>query len=150
MGAVKFEMLRLVLVVFACLAAGGHSLDCSPCEVGACPPPACCPSGSYILGECGCCEVCAKAKGETCGGPWDIFGSCAAGLRCLRQCEDNEDKSYYCILINETGVCLKEKKAKRLLRRARAQSRRARLDKVGNSLRPAPRCAQSGGLSALV
>jgi len=85
-SAEQFEMLRLALVVFACLTAGGHGLSCRLCEEGACPPPACCTSGSYTLGVCGCCEVCAKAEGESCGGLWGFAGSCAAGLRCFRQC----------------------------------------------------------------
>merc|ERR1711953_1088301 len=83
----NFIMTRIMLVVLACLIAGGESLSCLSCqEVGSCPPPACCPSGSYTTDVCGCCEVCAKAEGETCGGPWGTFGSCAAGLRCFRQC----------------------------------------------------------------
>ena len=37
-------------------------------------PPACCESGYYTLGACGCCYVCAKADQDVCGGPWDIAG----------------------------------------------------------------------------
>ena len=34
---------------------------------------------------CRCCEVCAKVKGEICGGPWNYLGKCDKGLKCLPQ-----------------------------------------------------------------
>jgi len=139
--------MNLILVVLACLISEGLSLRCLPCQEAECSPPSCCASGSVTLGVCGCCQVCAKAEGETCGGPWATSGSCAAGLRCFRQCGDVEDEEY-CRdygLFNAYGVCVEERKAKLLVRRARAESRVARLDEVDQSLRPAPLCPQSGG-----
>jgi len=52
-----------------------------------CPsPPACCESGQYTLDECGCCQKCAKAELQKCGGASDISGKCAGGLQCLKTC----------------------------------------------------------------
>eukprot|EP00090_Calanus_glacialis_P046480 TRINITY_DN9154_c0_g1_i1.p1 TRINITY_DN9154_c0_g1~~TRINITY_DN9154_c0_g1_i1.p1 ORF type:complete len:403 (-),score=92.87 TRINITY_DN9154_c0_g1_i1:93-1301(-) len=52
-----------------------------------CPaPPTCCESGQYAFDECGCCQKCAKAELQTCGGASDISGRCAAGLQCLKTC----------------------------------------------------------------
>jgi len=137
-------MLRLVLVVFACLTGGVHSLSCLPCQEVTCPPPACCTSGSYTLGICGCCQVCAQAEGEACGGPWGTSGSCAAGLRCFRECGEGEDEEYCRLfgLYNSVGVCVEERKAELLMKRARAEQREAKLDQAQDSLRPAPLCGQ--------
>nr|XP_033798198.1 serine protease HTRA1 [Geotrypetes seraphini] len=60
---------------------------CPPrCESKRCPPvPAQCPSGETAL-SCGCCTVCAAARGEPCsgeGGP-GAPPPCASGLRCHR------------------------------------------------------------------
>jgi len=73
----------LLATSLAGLAAG---LSCS-CGVSPCQTPACCPSGRYTWDECGCCLVCAKAEGETCGGPFRVAGTCQEGSRCLRQCD---------------------------------------------------------------
>ena len=62
-----------------------QALSCS-CGLTPCQTPTCCDSGYYTLDECGCCLTCAKAKDEVCGGPFEIAGACATGLRCLRQC----------------------------------------------------------------
>jgi len=52
-----------------------------------CPaPPTCCESGAYAYDECGCCQKCAKAELQTCGGASDISGKCAGGLQCLKTC----------------------------------------------------------------
>ena len=48
--------------------------------------PKCCPSGKLTLDACGCCQVCAKAQNEICGGPWYTSGQCASGLDCLKEC----------------------------------------------------------------
>ena len=40
--------------------------------------------GGLTLDVCGCCEECAKVKGENCGGPWGIDGTCDEGLACDR------------------------------------------------------------------
>jgi len=52
-----------------------------------CPaPPTCCESGQYAFDECGCCQKCAKAELQTCGGASDISGKCSSGLQCLKTC----------------------------------------------------------------
>ena len=52
-----------------------------------CPSaPSCCESGQYTLDECGCCQKCAKAELQKCGGASDVLGRCAGGLQCLKTC----------------------------------------------------------------
>merc|ERR1719228_2198358 len=52
-----------------------------------CPaPPTCCESGQYAYDECGCCQKCAKAELQTCGGAQEISGRCGGGLQCLKTC----------------------------------------------------------------
>jgi len=88
-------MIRLLVVVAACLAVA-DSLSCA-CGSSPCQTPVCCDSGYYTLDECGCCLTCAKDIDEVCGGPFRIAGNCAAGLRCLRQCECKTVKGSQCI-----------------------------------------------------
>jgi len=73
-----------LLVIGSLRVAAG--LSCLPCGRLPCQVPACCPSGRYTLDPCGCCLTCAKAEGETCGGPWETAGTCARGLHCKRDC----------------------------------------------------------------
>ena len=42
-----------------------------------------CASGELHQDGCGACLTCAKALGETCGGQFNVLGSCAGGLTCL-------------------------------------------------------------------
>ena len=51
-------------------------MTCSP------KSPSECRSGQLTKDVCGCCEECAKAAGEVCGGPWGISGTCAEDLFC--------------------------------------------------------------------
>jgi len=72
----------------------GEALSCLPCEEVECEEtPSCCKSGFYTKDVCGCCNVCAKAENEECGGPWNIAGMCGSGTRCVRQCECKTIKS---------------------------------------------------------
>merc|ERR1719270_603995 len=42
-----------------------------------------CTSGQMFPDECGTCLVCAKSRGEECGGLRNKIGICSAGLKCL-------------------------------------------------------------------
>ena len=46
------------------LLNGEESLHCTACP----PAPGYCASGELAKDVCGCCDVCAKALGEECGG----------------------------------------------------------------------------------
>lgn len=51
------------------------------CEPTRCPPrPRCSAGTAPVLDRCGCCQVCAAAEGEACGGP--LGRPCAPGLQC--------------------------------------------------------------------
>ena len=41
--------------------------------------------GAMVSDVCGCCNVCAKLEGERCGGVWDMYGTCAPGLKCKHE-----------------------------------------------------------------
>lgn len=49
--------------------------------------------GGITTGICGCCPVCARAEGETCGGNWDYLGKCDEGLVCVYQDSAGGDRA---------------------------------------------------------
>ena len=59
-------------------------LDEEPQQCAACEPifPTNCTSGQLGKDMCGCCDVCANAEGEECGGVWNMAGTCADYLFC--------------------------------------------------------------------
>nr|P0CJ14.1 RecName: Full=Venom protein 302; Flags: Precursor [Lychas mucronatus] len=77
----------LKLVILLCVIESIYSLSC-PCQWNkslrdSCRIPENCLAGT-TKDVCGCCDVCAKIEGESCGGPWNIGGSCAVGLTCVK------------------------------------------------------------------
>ncbi|XP_041853426.1 IGFBP domain-containing protein [Melanotaenia boesemani] len=65
-----------------------QALHCPPCERIHCSSRRtlklqC--KGGVTTGVCGCCPVCARTEGETCGGTWDYLGKCDEGLVCVYQ-----------------------------------------------------------------
>ncbi|XP_075883470.1 cysteine-rich motor neuron 1 protein [Nelusetta ayraudi] len=54
--------------------------------------------GGITTGVCGCCPVCARVEGETCGGTWDYLGKCDKGLVCVYQDSDTPDRE-------RRGIC---------------------------------------------
>lgn len=88
-------MYTSVLLLAASLAAVS-GLSCF-CGTQPCQTPECCDSGHYTTDECGCCLTCAQPEDAPCGGPFHTTGTCAAGLRCLRQCDCKTDTGKHCI-----------------------------------------------------
>jgi len=88
-----FSTLVLVLVLNEFIETT-EALKCLPCKSRTCEKPAYC-KGGLTKDVCNCCDVCAKVKGEVCGGPWNISGKCDKGLTC-----DNKNK-------NSKGKCRK-------------------------------------------
>ncbi|TRY74047.1 hypothetical protein TCAL_13217 [Tigriopus californicus] len=74
-----------------------QALSCLPCQESPCETPACCESGSYIPGVCGCCQICAKAESSVCGGPWRTSGVCNEGLFCHRECDCKTVEDQHCV-----------------------------------------------------
>lgn len=63
-----------------------QALHCPPCEQIHCSTRRALKlqcKGGVTTGVCGCCPVCAKTAGETCGGTWDYLGKCDEGLVCV-------------------------------------------------------------------
>ncbi|TWW76032.1 Venom protein 302 [Takifugu flavidus] len=70
-----------------------QALHCPPCEQVHCSSRRALKllcKGGVTTGVCGCCPVCARAEGETCGGTWDYLGKCDQGLVCVSQGSDHE------------------------------------------------------------
>ncbi|XP_013876967.1 cysteine-rich motor neuron 1 protein [Austrofundulus limnaeus] len=70
-----------------------QTLHCPPCERIHCSSRRAlrlqC-KGGVTTGVCGCCPVCARTEGETCGGTWDYLGKCDEGLLCVYQEPDTD------------------------------------------------------------
>ncbi|XP_059811032.1 cysteine-rich motor neuron 1 protein-like isoform X1 [Hypanus sabinus] len=68
--------------------------DCQPCSRQRCEEPRTCP-GTKVLDACGCCLVCARQKGDTCGELDAKLGKCDTGLWCVNESlssiEEGED-----------------------------------------------------------
>ena len=113
-------MFFTIFLLFLCLLSSSSPLSCLPCcsdqETGlqstkgplsctTCPPLSAseCKSGQLTKDVCFCCDVCAKAEGETCGGPWNLDGVCADDLVC------DKSKDYGTTPLvddfNASGVC---------------------------------------------
>ena len=72
-----------------------QTLHCPPCERIHCSTRRALKlqcKGGITTGVCGCCPVCARAEGDTCGGTWDYLGKCDEGLLCVYQESGAEDK----------------------------------------------------------
>ncbi|XP_028304513.1 serine protease HTRA3 [Gouania willdenowi] len=70
-----------------------RALHCPPCERIHCSSRwalrlQC--KGGVTTGVCGCCPVCARMEGETCGGAWHYLGKCDQGLVCVDQAGEGE------------------------------------------------------------
>lgn len=59
-----------------------NGLACGHCNRKLCKYPTNCAGGLTYEANCGCCLVCAKVLGETCGGEWGANGRCDKGLEC--------------------------------------------------------------------
>lgn len=78
-----------------------QALHCPPCERIHCSTRRALKlqcKGGITMGVCGCCPVCAKVEGETCGGTWDYLGKCDKGLVCVYQDSDTPDRE-------RRGIC---------------------------------------------
>lgn len=83
-----------------------QALHCPPCEQIHCSSRRAlrlqC-KGGVTTCVCGCCPVCARVEGETCGGTWDYLGKCDKGLVCVYQDSGNPDSE-------QKGTCKKGKR----------------------------------------
>ncbi|XP_066559001.1 cysteine-rich motor neuron 1 protein [Amia ocellicauda] len=73
-----------------------QELHCPPCERIHCTPKRALKlqcKGGITTGICGCCPVCARMAGESCGGKWDYLGKCDQGLVCIYQVPSMEEAS---------------------------------------------------------
>ena len=91
----------LVAIAISAMIATTQTLSCRLCSEVNCKPvdqDGC--KGGLTRGICGCCDVCAKVKGEKCGGLWNIHGKCDRGLVC-----NDKKKGRRFRLSFGTGVC---------------------------------------------
>ena len=73
-----------------------YCASCSPLSPGECV------SGELVKGVCGCCDECAKAEGEECGGMWGLAGSCAHNLYCDTSYQEYDEYYQY---YDMPGIC---------------------------------------------
>ncbi|XP_014663530.1 PREDICTED: venom protein 302-like [Priapulus caudatus] len=84
-------------VLLTAIMKATESLSCAACEEGVgyvaadrflrCKEPENCTVGT-VPDVCNCCQVCAKDKGERCGGSWWLMGRCGIGLQCMPLTEE--------------------------------------------------------------
>ena len=82
---------------------------CMRCEQAV---PSECASGELTKDSCGCCDVCAKAAAQECGGPWGGVGTCASHLYCDYPATPNFNYVGYCKQKNPTSDCCERKVVK--------------------------------------
>ena len=72
--------------------------------------PSNCTSGQVTKDNCGCCEECAKAEGQSCEGELHLYsGRCADGLTCFKQPETQSlDQGF--LITTGLGTCCCPKK----------------------------------------
>ncbi|XP_039249283.2 uncharacterized protein LOC120326987 isoform X1 [Styela clava] len=71
----------IFIIIFAGCLSTTYGLSCMPCSNRTCETPSCNSSG-YALGICACCDVCAKPYNASCGGLWNLEGTCDKNLTC--------------------------------------------------------------------
>ncbi|XP_066269908.1 insulin-like growth factor-binding protein 7 [Branchiostoma lanceolatum] len=99
--------LFIICIFLLGMVNGLAALSCAVCGEYECPTPPPCPA-NLVKDVCGCCDVCAKVKGESCGGLWNLEGRCADGLTCVLP-KPKEPEPGYPIIIShpdQAGVCL--------------------------------------------
>ena len=90
------NVLLMIAFVLSVILTTTQSLTCVSCTKYA--QSKCTPAeklncqGGLSLGICGCCKVCARIKGEKCGGLWNWYGTCDDGLECKPKDEMNPGK----------------------------------------------------------
>ncbi|CAH1251937.1 CRIM1 [Branchiostoma lanceolatum] len=104
----------IICIVLLCMVNGLAALSCIPCEERECEDPRPCRRNAVVKDVCGCCDVCARVKGEICGGPWGIDGICAEGLTCVKPEPEETGDDVIIYDFNQSGTCEKEKKEKKV------------------------------------
>ena len=84
-----WRLYLLVLVPVLVFVVVSNALQCDQmtCDTTTCkeqPTAESCESKCLTKDKCGCCDVCAKAKDQMCGGIYDYHGYCADGLYCIK------------------------------------------------------------------
>jgi hypothetical protein len=84
-----YENMKTILLIALVISANLAITESLRCRCDS-PHVKCTPvyklncAGGLVRDVCGCCAVCAKVKGEKCGGPWNLRGRCGCGLRCRK------------------------------------------------------------------
>ncbi|KAK7450214.1 hypothetical protein BaRGS_00039962 [Batillaria attramentaria] len=108
-------VLLIILTTGNCWSVGAaknqlRGLRCPPCRQIHCairdPKELDCPGG-VSTGVCGCCPVCARLAGQSCGGDWSYLGKCDRGLTCRTPAQPTAP--VYPTQKEPAGVCVKGK-----------------------------------------
>ncbi|XP_077973401.1 single insulin-like growth factor-binding domain protein-2 [Styela clava] len=65
-----------ILFALCSFVASTGALTCPECGSFPCPQVLCQKGSSLAKGVCGCCDVCSKQEGDSCGGLWNLDGTC--------------------------------------------------------------------------
>ena len=100
----------LRVLILACLSLKAATVpgnvspgSCPPCDTSTCDDEGVvqqsCPDATLVSDPCGCCKVCGRMFGETCGGAYEYLGKCEFDLVCTAK------PSAYLNGCNISGVC---------------------------------------------
>ncbi|CAB3982045.1 cysteine-rich motor neuron 1 -like isoform X2 [Paramuricea clavata] len=77
------KSLTLILVILTTLLT--RTKSCEPCHSVVCDTDVSKCKDGIAKDTCGCCDVCARGEGESCGGLFHNHGKCGNGLKCIRR-----------------------------------------------------------------
>ena len=95
----QIKMLLLLVLVSSVLSLSKADDSACVCNQLSCETPVNCTHG-IVSDPCGCCIVCARGAGDTCGGGPNGIGVCGDGLQCVINAENGD-----VITGREEGVC---------------------------------------------
>ena len=105
--------MKIILVIVLAISAileMTEALSCLPCDS---PFVKCLPlrklncKGGLVKSVCGCCAICAKVKGEKCGGFWGEEGTCDYGLTCYKSLTVAQRRLG---VVNHHGKCIPKRR----------------------------------------
>ena len=97
----------VMMILFMFLIHQTSALLCQVCDQTDCKElhPGDC-DGGVTLDPCGCCWLCARTENQTCGGQYDMYGTCDDGLVC-----SIDPQPGTAITGHEVGICIKPGKS---------------------------------------
>ncbi|CAH1251931.1 CLEC18C [Branchiostoma lanceolatum] len=102
--------LFIICIFLLGMVNGLAALSCAVCGEYECPTPPPCPA-NLVKDVCGCCDVCAKVKGESCGGDCLSAYRCGSCYRICATGDSYEEASETCELQGGRLAAIKDSRA---------------------------------------